>query len=220
MVKKFYAVKKGLTPGIYTDWDSCKAQINGFPGAQYKGFATKAEAENYINGNPDHQKAPVSAIPLVSDNVDSSFPFQIKPGTALAYVDGSFKESAGKFSYGVVFFSHGEDGNICEQHFCKGFTNPELLEMRNVSGEIMGAAQAMKSAKEMGLGEITIYHDYEGIAKWCQGLWKANKPWVQKYKAFYDEISKELKVNFVKVKGHSNDKYNDLADELAKAALE
>ena len=141
---------------------------------------------------------------------------------ATAYVDGSYNTESKRFSYGIVFFT-GEtdaDGNPVELHFSKSFANPELAEMRNVAGEIMGAAQAMKYAKEMGIPSITIYHDYEGIAKWCTGEWKAKKVWTKKYKAFYDDISKDLDVEFVKVKGHSGDEYNELADNLARQALE
>ncbi len=46
--KKYYAVKVGRTPGIYTDWDACSAQVHGFPGAQYKGFSTEADARGYL----------------------------------------------------------------------------------------------------------------------------------------------------------------------------
>ena len=203
MAKKYYAVKKGLTPGIYTDWETCKAQVTSFPGAEYKGFSTLEEAEKYLDRESGAEQGLV-----------------VPPGCAIAYVDGSFRESTGKFSYGIVFFADDENGVLKEYHFSRSFSEPELLEMRNVSGEIMGAAQAMKTAAEMGLKELTIYHDYEGIAKWCQGLWKANRPWVKKYKAFYDEISKDLKINFIKVKGHSGDRYNETADELAKKALD
>ena len=42
--KKYYAVKIGRTPGIYLSWADCKAQVNGYPGAIYKGFETKEEA--------------------------------------------------------------------------------------------------------------------------------------------------------------------------------
>ena len=41
MAGKFYAVKKGKVPGIYTSWDACKSMVHGFPGAVYKGFAQK-----------------------------------------------------------------------------------------------------------------------------------------------------------------------------------
>lgn len=71
----------------------------------------------------------------------------------------------------------------------------------------------------MVLDNIAIYHDYEGIARWCLGDWKTNKEGTKAYKAFYDGIKDKLHVRFIKVKGHSNDKYNDMADMLAKEAL-
>ena len=140
---------------------------------------------------------------------------------AIAYVDGSYNIETKCFSYGVVFFTGAEDaeGNRQELHFSQSFSHPELAEMRNVAGEIMGSGQAMKIARKLGIRELTIYHDYEGIAKWCTGEWKAKKPWTRKYKEFYDEVSRDVQISFVKVKGHSGDKYNDLADELARKAV-
>lgn len=140
---------------------------------------------------------------------------------AAAYVDGSYNIRTKHFSYGIVFFTGAVDseGNRQELHFSKEFDHPELAEMRNVAGEIMGAAEAMKMADKLSIKELTIYHDYEGISKWCTGEWKAKKTWTQKYRDFYRNISKNVNINFVKVKGHSNDKYNDLADALAKKAV-
>lgn len=37
--------------------------------------------------------------------------------------------------------------------------------------------------------------------------------------AYYDQVKDKLKIQFIKVKGHSGDKYNDMADRLAKKAL-
>ncbi|GAA3607172.1 ribonuclease H family protein [Secundilactobacillus similis DSM 23365 = JCM 2765] len=48
---KFYAVRKGSKPGIYTDWETTKAQVNGFPGAIYKGFKTRSEADSFMSGS-------------------------------------------------------------------------------------------------------------------------------------------------------------------------
>lgn len=42
---KFYVVWVGQTPGVYTDWAKCKAQIDGVEGAKYKAFPTKDDAE-------------------------------------------------------------------------------------------------------------------------------------------------------------------------------
>ena len=49
--------------------------------------------------------------------------------------------------------------------------------------------------------------------------WKANLDMTKAYKSYIRECRKNMRINFVKVKGHSGDKYNDMADALAKAAL-
>ena len=77
----------------------------------------------------------------------------------------------------------------------------------------------MRYCIENGIKKLDLYHDYEGIAKWCTGEWKATKPVTKRYKEFYDSIKNKLDVRFIKVKGHSGDKYNDRADALAKSAL-
>ena len=138
-----------------------------------------------------------------------------------AYVDGSYNVKTKRFGYGIVLFTDAvnPDGTPQEIRLSKSFSQEDLAEMRNVAGEIMGAAQAMKTARALGLKELVIYHDYEGIAKWCTGEWKAKKEWTKKYKAFYDEISQDLAVTFQKVEAHSGDHYNEIADQLAKEAV-
>lgn len=36
--KKYYAVRKGLVPGIYTSWGECQQNINGFQELNIKAF--------------------------------------------------------------------------------------------------------------------------------------------------------------------------------------
>lgn len=43
--QKYYVVWKGRRTGIFQTWDEAKAQVNGFAGARYKAFNTRAEAE-------------------------------------------------------------------------------------------------------------------------------------------------------------------------------
>lgn len=45
---KYYAVAKGRSTGVYNDWSSCKANVNGYSGATYKSFNTQAAANAYI----------------------------------------------------------------------------------------------------------------------------------------------------------------------------
>jgi hypothetical protein len=42
--KKFYVVFVGRTTGIFTDWLSCKRQVDGFPQAKFRGYVTEEEA--------------------------------------------------------------------------------------------------------------------------------------------------------------------------------
>lgn len=48
MASKYYAVKKGKVPGIYFNWNDCKAMVDGYQGAVYKSFKTIEEAENLL----------------------------------------------------------------------------------------------------------------------------------------------------------------------------
>ena len=43
---KYYVVWKGREIGVYSTWESCKMQIEGFKGAQYKSFPDRASAEH------------------------------------------------------------------------------------------------------------------------------------------------------------------------------
>ena len=46
---KFYAVKSGRIPGIYTDWLSAQEQITGWQKPKHRSFATKAEAQRFLD---------------------------------------------------------------------------------------------------------------------------------------------------------------------------
>ena len=196
MAAKFYAVRKGIKTGIFETWEECRASVNGYSGAEYKSFPTLEQALGYL-GDPATQKAQEEDyVPI--------------------YVDGSFNSATGEFSYGmVVLQGEGEEPLT----FYKKYDDKELASMHNVAGEIKGAEAAMRYAMEQGISKIAIYHDYEGIAKWCLGLWKTNKEGTKAYKAFYEEAVKKIAIKFVKVTGHTGDNYNEMADKLAKEAL-
>lgn len=208
---KYYAVRTGLTPGVYTSWEECKAQVDGVSNAKYKSFKTHEEAMEFAGlANNTADKALDSSKEGIDEVLEN-----LKADEAVAYVDGSFNAESGEYGLGVALFAKGEEIRFSE----KGL-DESLASMRNVAGEIKAAQKAMEEAIKLGIKELTIYHDYEGIAKWCLGEWKTNKEGTIAYKAFFDSIKDKLNVKFVKVKGHSGDKYNDLADKLAKSAIE
>ena len=46
---KFYAVKNGRVPGIYTDWPSAQEQITGWQKPKHRCFTTHAEAQRFLD---------------------------------------------------------------------------------------------------------------------------------------------------------------------------
>lgn len=189
---KYYAVKKGRNPGIYTSWDSCLKEVKGFSGAVYKSFKSKEDALAFLN--EEEKKIEVDAE------------------TVIAYVDGSFNLPEKTYGAGVVLIKDGE-----EEYFKKAYTD-SFYTHRNVAGEVKASELAINLAIEKGYKKIIIYHDYQGIKSWADGDWKTKNDLTKSYKAFINEKRKVIEIGFVKVKGHSNDKYNDLADRLAKDA--
>lgn len=205
MATKYYAVKKGLSTGVFFTWDECKKMVDGYPGAIYKSFPTFEEAECFVKGVPYEKAEPEAKT--VSEVV-------YEAGALTAYVDGSYNMETAEFSYGMVLLAEG-----LEETFAQKFADEELATMRNVAGEIKGAEAAMRYAVANGYQKLYLYHDYEGIAKWCQGLWKTNKEGTIAYKAYFDSIQDKLEVVFRKVAAHTGDTYNEMADKLAKKAL-
>lgn len=64
MASKFYVVWQGRETGIFTDWATCKKQVEKFPGAKYKSFESRAEAERAFGvggaAHPGGMRAPGS----------------------------------------------------------------------------------------------------------------------------------------------------------------
>lgn len=215
MAKNFYAVKKGLTPGIYLTWPECEANVKGFPGAIYKGFNTKREAEEFlgiaapimsdesiIKKRPDKTTDEIVKIKKVPTN---------KP---YAFVDGSFNKNTRTYGYGGFVY----DGHI--HHIVQGSgTDKEMASMRNVAGEVFGSMAAIQKAIDLGLKEITIYYDYLGIEMWATGKWKRNKKGTIAYYDYFQSCKDEIEVHFKKVKAHTGVAGNEIADRLAKQAV-
>lgn len=55
MSKKYYAYTVGQKTGITDNWPECQKIVSGVAGAKYKGFATKAEAEKWLEAGANYK---------------------------------------------------------------------------------------------------------------------------------------------------------------------
>ena len=215
--KKYYAVLNGRIPGIYMDWDSCKKNVDGFKGAIYKSFPTIEEAKAFMEGETPSPSANATKSSASKANTSGDVNLDASDSSKehfIAYVDGSYNDANKKVGLGALVFADGKEIEISREVEAN-----DLISMRNVAGEIKASEAAIKYALDNGAKKITIIHDYEGIAKWCNGQWKANLEGTKAYRDFYLSVKDKIEVVFVKVKGHSGNKYNDVADNLAKKPI-
>lgn len=208
--KKFYAVKRGHTTGIFKNWADCSAQIHGFKGAMYKGFETFEQAEEYMA----KQEARVSE----RHNTEEEIFDKLVDGEVLAYVDGSNLSDGSCFSWGIVGFKKKNGEN--EKFSISGKSVDErFIQYRNVSGELFAAVHAIKFAIKHGIRKIYIYHDYSGIRHWALGEWKVNNDLSKAYNKYISSALGFIDIEFVKVEGHTGDVFNEEVDILAKREL-
>ena len=170
---KFYVVRKGRQPGIYTTWPECEEQVKGFPGAVYKAFPTKAQALAYVGEClPD-------CLTVIPSFTFESLVAPLSTGIHV-WVDGSCRRNSnGRLHFGWAYVIL--DGQR-ELHRASGHDVPaEARRHHNVAGEIQAVLQALEWCRERGITAATIHFDYQGLASWVEGTWKTRTPFTRAY---------------------------------------
>ena len=206
--KKIYAVRKGHKTGLFNTWAECQKATAGYSGAEFRGFTEKEEALGFLNmettktvsGDKSKEAAGVVEVP---ENM------------VIAYVDGSFEKSIGRYAFGCVLLT--PDGQEIRES--GSGSDPAGVAIRNVAGEMLGSMTAVNWAIENKYPAVEIRYDYEGVEKWVTGMWRAKTPLTSKYAAHMQEAGKKVKISFCKIAAHTGNHYNEEADQLAKSAL-
>jgi ribonuclease HI len=238
---KFYAVRIGREPGIYTTWEQAKKQVMGFSGAKYKSFKTRKEAENFMGNvisNKRENKSKVSErnvfeIPIVYP-IQSETKKELKTknnGILQAYVDGSHIKGTNKLGYGILCVV--EDGPeyvfscnpINVKRLSSLFGNYiNIKRLSNPTMEFIAVAHLIYLIATEGrkrFKQLNIHYDYIGSVKWITGAWQAKQPHIKVIYNFvmpYVTQLKEqgIKINWIHIPAHSGNRENDIADALAK----
>ncbi|MFC3149787.1 viroplasmin family protein [Litoribrevibacter euphylliae] len=232
MASKFYVVWKGRKPGIYTDWNSCKAQVDQFPGARYKSFKTKGEAEAAYKGGSSVSSSSSSAKkPAGNSHKSSVKTYSAQEVEAVAahtkiFTDGGCEPNPGEAGSGIAVYRANQ---IAELWY--GLYNPMGT---NNTAELNALHQALIMAEQEVAQEhsVAIFCDskysIQCITQWAPG-WKA-KGWkksggeiknlelIQTIYALY--LTLKDKIQILHVNGHVGVEGNELADRMSILAME
>lgn len=229
-------MRNGREPGIYRTWEECKAQVDGYPRAQYKGFGSLEEAEEYLGyvktTKPDGDK-PSAAKPSRApgapkkklgtergeDEAKALEMLETSDGLkhVVIYTDGACVGNPGPGGYGVVLL-HGEQ----RKEFSRGFRLTTNNRM-----EMLACIVGLQSLNQASA--VTLYSDSQYVINsmtkgWARG-WKKNN-WKRKdgdvpnadlWRQMLDLCDKH-KIKFNWVRGHSGNKENERCDQLARGA--
>lgn len=236
--KQFYAVAKGRRPGIYLHWTGAggaEEQVSGFPGAVYRGFANRAEAENYLRsgGKPapaqpslpaeefsaSSPTAPRARPPAAQDHLSD-----LEAGRVVAFTDGASTGNPGPGGYGVVLLYGSRRKELSGGYRC---TTNNRMELRAV----IAALSTLDTLDGLPLSTpVVLYSDsryvVDAIVKGWAARWRANQ-WMRNAENRAEnpdlwqrllDLLKTRKVEFRWVRGHASHPENERCDRLAVQA--
>lgn len=214
---KFYAVAVGRDRGIFTDWPSAQKLVTGYGGAKYKSFATRQEAEEWLE-NPQYtaksgKKVAARKSPAQKGVVPNDF------SGIVVYTDGGSINNPGPGGYGVVI---NEDGSVREISGGFRYTTNNRMEMT-------AAIIALRELRHCGR-PILLYSDssylVNGIEKgwarsWRKRGWSKSDGEPALNTDLWEELLELIETMDVRlcwVKGHAGNEYNERCDQLAVAS--
>jgi ribonuclease HI len=116
------------------------------------------------------------------------------------YTDGSCRDRKGGWAFVILFEMHWSD---------------KVSDTTNNRMELTAVIEALKTLKNE---ECVIYSDSQWVINCAEGRWKRNKN-LDLWEDFEEQRRRQKKVEFVWVKGHSTNEYNNLCDKLAYKEL-
>jgi ribonuclease HI len=149
---KFYVVWKGKKPGVYSSWEECSAQTNGFPGAEYKAFESLEAANKAFKG----QYAEYMGIS--THEIDKERLLEVgEPILESWSVDAACNPVPGKLEYRGV--------NTADKKII--FEQGPFEEGTNNIGEFLAIVHALAECKRRGFTH-PIYSDSHDAIVWVE----------------------------------------------------
>lgn len=163
---------------------------------------------------PENKQEEIDKVGLIAIDTDAN---------VQVYVDGSYNKENDTTGAGIVIVINDQ------KLYKKSFIVPtEKGHSWNIDGECHATLEALRICSGKSLIEdtviiarnITINYDYMGIEKWITREWKIKSKIAKEYSKEFNELVKahNINVTFNKIKAHSGDKHNEMADGLAREA--
>jgi len=234
--QKYYVVWSGRKPGIYTDWPSCKAQVEGVAGAKYKSFPTPEQAEQAFGAGSaaSVKKKTASSVGQKKTGdkktggavktYDASEVDAISVHTKI-FTDGGCEPNPGEAGTGVAIY---RDSELCELWYGSYNANGT-----NNTAELNGLLHGLLFSKaEIQRGhEAVVFSDsryaIQCITQWAAGWEKRgwtrpsgeikNLELIKEIYALYQPLAAQVKI--LHVNGHVGVQGNELADRMSIVAI-
>lgn len=227
--KKFYVVWSGRRTGIFTDWPTAQALVDKFPGARYKSFPTRAEAEQayqagkpaLVRAKPRARSAAVESSEETDEGASAAAKFDLQ-----IYCDGACDPNPGHAGSGIAVY---RDGRVTELWF--GLHHPNgtnnTAELNALYHALLMGEKAMQAGQTAEILSDSKYA-LSCIDVWATGWekrgWKKaggeikNLDIIQLCYVIYQRIQSRL--HLTHVAAHVGTEGNELADRMAMLAVQ
>lgn len=228
-MSKYYAIKNGRHPGIYTTWDDAKKQVDGFSGAVYKSFKQRSDAETFIAGvdpTAGHSR---------SGKRPTKTPVHATPDQIVGYTDGGSRNT-GNVNGGHVkatdkaawaYRLELPDGTIVADSAGEwGATNNRM--------EIMALIKALTKLRDLDKTDADIHMVLDSqyvlnaitknwISGWKRRGWKRSAGELVNAELWQELdglLSQFSHLSYAWTKGHATNEGNIFVDELLNKSMD
>ncbi len=222
MAQKFYVVWAGRQTGVFTDWATTLRAVDGYAGARFKSYPTRADAEEaFRSGAASVGPKTPSKQKSGTDNSEHRAAHTAHRFDVSIYCDGACEPNPGNAGSGIVVY---RAGKLAELWY--GLYNPMGT---NNTAELNALYHALRMAEaEIKAGHTVEVCSDSAYSINCIRSWAPNwekKSWkkpggeiknleiIQDCYAIYRRIKKELTLTHVA--GHAGTEGNELADRMA-----
>lgn len=238
MTRKYYAVKKGRQAGIYTSWPKCQKMVSGFPGAVYRSFGDRIEAENWLHSS---QKARPhrnnEQLQLKLD--EQSFAWQASATanrpTIMLYTDGGSRNHGNKLGQHVRNDDKAAWAYLIERQGQQYTDTAGEFGATNNKMELTALLTALRTIQahhwqdEVISATLDSHYVLDPITKgwlygWQRRGWKTStgKPVANKelWQEMLEVLPKFARLHFGWTKGHADNLGNNIVDELLNTTMD